>query len=59
LLRTREAGTKLEALLEDHEEVRLYLDRELVTSSVGDLAGQALGEIPGALTTRISNIVAN
>jgi hypothetical protein len=45
LLRTREAGTKLEALLEDHEEVRLYLDRELVTSSVGDLASQALGEI--------------
>jgi HEAT repeat protein len=47
LLGTREAGTKFEALLEDHEEVRLYLDRELVTSSVGDLASQALGEIRG------------
>ncbi len=47
LLRTREAGTKLEALQEDHKEVRLYLDQELVTSSVGDLAGQALGEIRG------------
>jgi hypothetical protein len=42
LLRTREADTKLEALLEDREEVRLYLDRELVTSSVGNLARQAL-----------------
>jgi HEAT repeat protein len=44
LLRTGEAGTKLEALVEDHEEVRLYLDRELVISSVGNLAAQALGE---------------
>lgn len=45
LLRTSEAGTKLEALVEDHEELRLYLDRELVTSSVGGLAAQALSEI--------------
>ena len=47
LLRTREAEAKLEALVGDHEEVRLYLDREIVTSSVGDLAFQALGEIRG------------
>jgi hypothetical protein len=47
LLRTREASVKLEALLEDHEEVRLYQDRELVTSSVADLAGQALAGIRG------------
>jgi hypothetical protein len=47
LLGTTEAVTQLEALLEDHEEVRLYLDRELVTSSVGNLAGQALAEIRG------------
>jgi hypothetical protein len=47
LLGAKAAGTKLEALLEDHEEVRLYLDRELVTSSVGNLAGQALGGIRG------------
>ncbi len=47
LLRAREASAKLEALLEDHAEVRLYLDRELVTASVGDLAGRALGEIRG------------
>ena len=46
-LGTTEAVTQLEALLEDHEEIRLYLDRELVTSSVGNLAGQALGEIRG------------
>ena len=45
LLGTREASTKLEALVEDHEELRLYLDRELVTSSVGELAAQALREI--------------
>ena len=44
-LRTTAAGTKLEALLEDHEEVRLYQDRALVTSSVGNLAGQALARI--------------
>ena len=47
LLGTTEAVTQLEALLEDHEEVRLYLERELVKSSVGNLAGQALGEIRG------------
>jgi HEAT repeat protein len=45
LLGTAEAGTKLEALREDREAVRLYLDRELSTSSVGDLASQALDEI--------------
>ena len=42
LLGTSEAGTKLETLLDDREEVRIYLDRELVRSSVGDLASQAL-----------------
>lgn len=46
-LGTGEAGGKLEALLEDHEEVQLYLDRRVVRSSVGDLARQALGEIRG------------
>jgi len=55
LLGTREAGTKLEALVEDHEELRLYRDRELVTCSVGSLADQALGEIrnrrPGGRAT--------
>jgi hypothetical protein len=45
VLGTSEAGTKLETLLDDPEEVRLYLDRELVRSSVGDLASQALGRI--------------
>jgi hypothetical protein len=47
LLRTRDAATRLEALLEDHEDVRLYLDREIVTSSVGELANQALAGIRG------------
>ena len=47
LIGTREAGAKLEALLEDREPVRIYLDRELVRSSVGDLASQALGRISG------------
>jgi hypothetical protein len=28
--------------LDDPEEVRIYLDRELVSRRVGDLAGQAL-----------------
>lgn len=42
LLRTREAVPRLEALLADAEAVRLYLDRELVTSSVGELARRAL-----------------
>jgi HEAT repeat protein len=47
LLGTTEAVTRLEALLEDHEEVRLYLDREPATCSVSKLAGQALAEIRG------------
>ena len=42
LLGTREAEAKLATLLEDREPVRLYLDRELVTSSVGELASQSL-----------------
>jgi 23S rRNA G2069 N7-methylase RlmK/C1962 C5-methylase RlmI len=42
---TREAGTKLETLLEDREEIGIYLDRELVRSSVRDLASQALARI--------------
>ena len=45
LLGTREAETKLEALLKDREPVRIYLDRELVTSSVGELANRALRSI--------------
>ncbi len=45
LLGASEARTKLEALLGDREEVRIYLDRELVRSSVGDLASQALNRI--------------
>jgi hypothetical protein len=40
------AAAKLEALLEDREPVRIYLDRELVMSSVGELARQALARIP-------------
>ena len=46
LVGTKEASAKLEALREDLEEVRLYADREFVTSSVGELAREALGEIP-------------
>jgi hypothetical protein len=42
LIGPREAGAKLEALLEDREPVRIYLDRELVHSTVGELARQAL-----------------
>jgi hypothetical protein len=42
LIRTKEAGTRLETLREDHEKVQLYLDRKLVMSSVGNLARQAL-----------------
>jgi len=45
MLGKREAGAKLEALLEDREPVRIYLDRELVTSTVGELARQALRRI--------------
>jgi hypothetical protein len=40
-----EAGAKLETLLEDREPVRIYLDRELVPSTVGELARQALAGI--------------
>jgi hypothetical protein len=40
-----EAGAMLEALLDDPEEVRIYLDRRLVTSSVAELARQALARI--------------
>lgn len=47
LLGTTEAAPRLEALLADREAVRLYLDRALVTSSVGELAGRALDEISG------------
>lgn len=43
--RTREAGAKLEALVGDREKVRIYLDRELVVASVGELARQALVRI--------------
>jgi HEAT repeat protein len=46
LLGNREAGGKLEALLEDREPVSIYLDRELVSSSVGELARQALARMP-------------
>lgn len=45
LLRTEEAAAKLEALVEEVEPVRLYLDRKLETSSVGELASQALRAI--------------
>jgi len=41
----RGAAAKLEALLEDREEIWIYLDRELVTHRVGDLASQALARI--------------
>jgi hypothetical protein len=46
LLGNGEAGGKLEALLEDPEPVPIYLDREFITSSVGELARQALARIP-------------
>jgi HEAT repeat protein len=42
---TREACAKLETLLEDREEVGLYLDRELIRSSIRDLASRALARI--------------
>jgi hypothetical protein len=45
LLGARQAAPKLEALLEDPDEIDLYLDRELVTSRVGDLAGEALAAV--------------
>jgi HEAT repeat protein len=41
----RGAAEKLEALAKDREEIRIYLDRELVTHRVGDLASQALARI--------------
>ena len=45
LIGMSEAGTKLETLLDDREEVRIYLDRELVRSSIRDLASQALARV--------------
>jgi hypothetical protein len=45
LIGTREAGAKLETLLGDREKLRIYLDRELVRISVGELASQALDHI--------------
>jgi len=42
---TKRASARLEALVGDPEEVRIYLDRKLVTSSVGELASQALVRI--------------
>ena len=42
---TREAGAKLETLLEDCEEIGIYLDRELVRTSIRDLASQALARV--------------
>jgi hypothetical protein len=45
LIGTREAGAKLETLLGDREKLRIYLDRELVVASVGELASQALVRI--------------
>ena len=45
MLGKREPGAKLEVLLEDREPVRIYLNRELVTSTVGELARQALRRI--------------
>jgi len=47
LLGTTEAAPRLEALLADREAVRLYLDRAVVTSSVGELASRALDELSG------------
>lgn len=41
----KQARSGLQALLADREEIRIYLDRELVTSSVGELARQALARI--------------
>jgi hypothetical protein len=45
LIGTREAASRLETLVGDPEEVGIYLDRELVASSVGELASQALARI--------------
>jgi len=45
LIGTREAGANLERIRDDREEVRIYLDRELLRSSVGELASQALARI--------------
>ena len=45
LIGMSEAGTKLETLLEDREEIGIYLDRELVRSSIRDLAIQALARV--------------
>ena len=43
LLQSEEARPKLEALLHDHIEVSLYLDRRLLNRPVSDLANEALG----------------
>jgi hypothetical protein len=45
LLGNEESRPMLEALREDREPVPIYLDREIVTSSVGELARQALARI--------------
>jgi hypothetical protein len=45
LIGMSEAGTKLETLLADREEIAIYLDRELVRSSIRDLASQALARV--------------
>jgi HEAT repeat protein len=45
LLEAKEAQPKLEALLEDNAQVLLYLNRELVRRTVGDLAKEALAAI--------------
>ena len=45
LLRARSAQEKLEALVEDDAEVLLYLNRNLVRRTVGDLAKEALAAI--------------
>jgi hypothetical protein len=44
-MRMREAVTGLRTLVEDREEVRLYLDGEIASSTVGGLASQALSQI--------------
>jgi hypothetical protein len=46
LLGNEESRPMLEALQEDRDPVTIYLDRELVRSSVGELARQALARIP-------------
>jgi hypothetical protein len=43
LLGTGEAADRLEALRDDPAEVRIFLDREMVERSIGDLVDEALG----------------